>query len=113
MIENELNKILCADCLQELQKLPENSVDLVITSPPYFQQRDYGGGGVGNEKTVEKYIENLINIFDECVRIIKKTGTVVFNLGDKYIDGNLLLVPYRFAIEAMKNKTIKLINELT
>jgi site-specific DNA-methyltransferase (adenine-specific) len=47
------------------------------------------------------------------VRVVKKTGTLVFNLGDKYIDGNLLLVPYRFAIEATKDRSIKLINELT
>jgi site-specific DNA-methyltransferase (adenine-specific) len=113
MIENLLNTIICDDCYQKLQKLPDNSVDLVITSPPYFQQRDYGGGGIGNEKTVEEYVENLIHIFTECVRVVKKTGTIVFNLGDKYIDGNLLLVPYRFAIESMKNKSVKLINELT
>ena len=51
--------------------------------------------------------------FRECVRVTKKTGSIVFNLGDKYIDGNLLLVPYRFAIEVQKEKLAKLINELT
>jgi site-specific DNA-methyltransferase (adenine-specific) len=108
-----LNKIICADCTHELQNLPDNSVDLVLTSPPYFQQRDYGGGGIGNENIVDDYIDGLIKIFRECVRVTKKTGTIVFNLGDKYIDGNLLLVPYRFAIEAQKDKIVKLINELT
>jgi site-specific DNA-methyltransferase (adenine-specific) len=114
MIQKEqLNKIHCGDCSDILQTLPDNSVDLVITSPPYFQQRDYGGGGIGNEKTVEEYVTNLMRIFKECVRITKKTGTLVFNLGDKYIDGNLLLIPYRFAIEVQKLKMVKLINELT
>jgi site-specific DNA-methyltransferase (adenine-specific) len=107
------NKIHCGDCNEILQTIPDNSIDLVITSPPYFQQRDYGGGGLGNEKSVEEYVENLIKIFNECVRVTKKTGTLVFNLGDKYIDGSLLLVPYRFAIETQKNKLVKLINELT
>jgi site-specific DNA-methyltransferase (adenine-specific) len=113
MIEKYLNKIICGDCLTTMKEIPSNSVDLVVTSPPYFQQRDYGGGGIGNEKTVEEFVENVVTIFKECVRIVKKTGTIVFNLGDKYIDGNLLLVPYRFAIEATKDKSVKLINELT
>ena len=111
--KEQLNKIYCGDSNEILKTLPANSVDLVITSPPYFQQRDYGGGGIGNEKTVEEYIENLMQIFKECVRITKKTGTLVFNLGDKYIDGNLLLIPYRFVIEVQKLKLVKLINELT
>jgi site-specific DNA-methyltransferase (adenine-specific) len=112
-IADKLNKILCGDCSQILHDIPDNSVDLVITSPPYFQQRDYGGGGIGNETKIEEYIDNLVKIFRQCVRVTKKTGTIVFNLGDKYIDGNLLLVPYRFAVEIQKNNIVKLINELT
>jgi DNA modification methylase len=109
-----VNKIYCGDCREILKDIPSDSVDLVITSPPYFQQREYGGGnGVGNEKKVEEYIEGIMKTFRECVRVIKKTGSIVFNLGDKYVDGNLLLVPYRFAIEVQKEKLAKLINELT
>jgi len=111
--KKQVNKIYCEDCNEKLQTLPDDSVDLVITSPPYFQQRNYGGGGVGNETKVEEYIDNLIRVFQQCVRVTKKTGAIVFNLGDKYIDGNLLLVPYRFAIEVQKLKIVKLINELT
>jgi len=113
MIDRELNKIFCGDCLEILNDTPSNFVDLVITSPPYFQQRDYGGTGIGNEKTIEEYIDNLTKVFRECVRVTKKTGSIVFNLGDKYIDGSLLLVPYRFAIEVLKEKQVKLINEVT
>ncbi|MDR2126650.1 MAG: site-specific DNA-methyltransferase [Prevotellaceae bacterium] len=113
MIEKYLNKIICGDCCQILQEIPDNSIDLTLTSPPYFCQREYGGGGIGNEPKVEDYISNLMTIFRQCVRITKKTGTIVFNLGDKYIDGNLLLVPYRFAIEVQKDNIVKLINELT
>lgn len=108
-----LNKIYCGDCLEIMKTFSNDCIDLIITSPPYFQQRDYGGIGIGNEKTVEQYIENLIGVFHECVRVIKDTGSIVFNIGDKYIDGNLLLVPYRFAIEAKKEKSVKLINEIT
>jgi site-specific DNA-methyltransferase (adenine-specific) len=108
-----INNIYCGDCKEILQLLPENSVDMVITSPPYFQQREYGGGGIGNEIKVETYIENLVNVFQQCVRVTKKTGSIVFNLGDKYVNGNLLLVPYRFAIAVQKDDLVKLINELT
>jgi len=112
-MENYINKIICGDSNEVLKTLPANSVDLVVTSPPYFQLREYGGGGIGNETTVEDYVNNLVEIFRECVRITKNTGTIVFNLGDKYVDGNLLLVPYRFALEVQKTKLVKLINELT
>jgi DNA modification methylase len=86
---------------------------LVITSPPYYNQRDYGRDGIGNEKTVEEYIENLIVVFKECVRVTKDKGTIVFNIGDKYENGNLLLVPYQFALEAVKSSKVRLINEVT
>lgn len=113
LLQEEINKIHCGDSLEVLRKLPNNCIDLVITSPPYFQQRDYGNIGIGNEKTVDEYVHNLMQIFNECVRVTKNTGSIVFNIGDKYIDGNLLLVPYRFAIEVQKEKKVKLINEIT
>ena len=92
MIDTDINKIYCGDCNEVLKNIPSNSVDLVITSPPYFQQREYGGGnGVGNENKVEEYIESIMKTFRECVRVTKKTGSIVFNIGDKYIEGNLLL----------------------
>jgi site-specific DNA-methyltransferase (adenine-specific) len=82
----DINKIHCDDCKEILKTIPCDSVDLVITSPPYFQQRDYGGGGIGNEKTIDEYIENIMIVFRECVRVVKRTGSIVFNIGDKYIE---------------------------
>lgn len=113
MIEQYLNKIIHANCETTLKQLPDNSVDLVLTSPPYFQQREYGGGGIGNEQSIEQYIDNLMAIFKECVRVTKTTGSIVFNVGDKYIDGNLLLIPYRFALAVQSQTDVRLINELT
>ena len=109
----DTNRIHCADCKDILKSLPAESVDLVLTSPPYFQQRDYGGGGIGNEKSIDEYIESIMVVFYECIRVVKKTGAVVFNVGDKYIDGNLLLVPYRFALRVQKENLARLVNELT
>jgi site-specific DNA-methyltransferase (adenine-specific) len=112
-LEGYVNQIICGDANEVLKDVPCNSIDLVITSPPYYKQRDYGGEGIGNEARVEEYIKNLMEIFKECVRVVKNTGAVVFNIGDKYEDGNLLLVPYRFAVEATAQTSVKLINEVT
>lgn len=110
-----INKIICGNALDLIKEVPDTSINLIITSPPYFQQRDYGGfdNEIGNEKAVEEYIENLLKLFHECVRVIKNSGSVIFNIGDKYKDGSLLLVPYRFAIEVLKKEPITLINDIT
>jgi site-specific DNA-methyltransferase (adenine-specific) len=111
--EKFLNRIVCGDSHFLLQEIPENSIHLVITSPPYFQQRDYDGLGIGNEKRVEEYVNNLLKIFNECVRITKDDGSIVFNLGDKYENSSLLMVPHKFAMEAIKVNPIKLVNIIT
>ncbi len=111
--EKFLNRIVCGDSHFLLQEIPSNSVNLVITSPPYFQQRDYDGLGIGNEKRTEEYLDNLLKIFNECVRITKDDGSIIFNLGDKYENSSLLMVPHKFAIEAIKKNPIKLVNIIT
>jgi DNA modification methylase len=109
------NEIILGDCLDILRKMPPNHIDLIITSPPYFQQRDYGNGtlGVGNEETEAAYLHHLTDIFRECVRITKETGALVFNLGDKYVNGGLSLLPYKFAITAAAEAGVFLINQIT
>jgi DNA modification methylase len=72
MTDFALNKIICGDCREILKTLPDDYVDCVITSPPYFRQRDYGSGGIGNETSAEEYLANLIEIFRHCVRATKK-----------------------------------------
>lgn len=79
------NKIIQGDALEQLKKLDSQSVDCVITSPPYWGLRDYGNGGqLGLEKTPEEYVEKLVKIFSEIARVLKKDGTVWLNLGDSY-----------------------------
>lgn len=107
-----LNQIVCGDCFELIRELPDESIHLVITSPPYFQQRDYGGG-IGNEENVETYLANLMHVLEECVRVLKPDGNIVFNLGDKYEKSSLLLVPYRFAIEATQKFPLRLVNTIT
>lgn len=112
-LENIKNTIIQNDCIKTLKQIKSNSVNLVITSPPYYKQREYGGIGIGNELTENEYLDNLLNVFNECVRITKNTGTIVFNIGDKYEDSGLRLIPQRFAIKAIDTKKVFLVNNLT
>lgn len=108
-----LDQIMCGDCLTLLKQLPDESIHLVITSPPYFQQRDYGGG-IGNERRLNDYLDQLLAVFAECRRVTVPNGNIVFNLGDKYEDSSLLLVPYRFAIRVTEDfPDIRLVNDIT
>jgi len=85
------NKIICGEALTELKKLPDECIDCVVTSPPYFNLRSYLDNNhpdkkleLGLEKTYQEYIKKLIDIFNEAKRVLKKEGTCFVNLGDSY-----------------------------
>jgi site-specific DNA-methyltransferase (adenine-specific) len=79
------NQILQGDALTRLKDLHSESIDCIITSPPYWALRDYKTDGqIGVEKTIDEYISNLIAVFDECKRVLKKSGTCWVVLGDTY-----------------------------
>lgn len=123
----EENRIYNEPCLDTLSRIPDNYVDCVITSPPYWQLRDYGYEGQwGLEPTFQEYLEHLWSFMDAIYPKLKDSGTVWVNLGDTYstqsgsnlgisrgthriTSGNLvkgksmpskclLLIPHRFAI---------------
>lgn len=80
--------IHCGSALDVLSKLPDEAVDCVITSPPYFWLRDYGvEGQLGLEETVEEYVQSLVDIMSEIYRVLKPSGTVFFNIGDTFYSG--------------------------
>ncbi len=80
-----MNKIYNESCLDTLNRIPDNYLDCVVTSPPYWGLRDYGvDGQLGLEKTPEEYVEKLVGIFHEIKRALKPIGTVWLNLGDSY-----------------------------
>ena len=83
-----------------LKTLDANSVDMCVTSPPYWGLRDYKTDGqLGLEPTFHQYLEHLIEIFAEVKRVIKKTGSIWVNIGDSYNDNKSLSgIPERFAI---------------
>lgn len=79
------NVIFNEDCLIGLQKLPDNSIDCCISSPPYWGLRDYGvDGQIGNENEFTDFINKLAEIYKEVYRVLKPTGTCFVNLGDTY-----------------------------
>ena len=85
MIDKFINKIQQGNSLDILKQMPDNSVDCVITSPPYWQLRDYGYDDQwGLEPTYQEYLEHLWSLMDETYRILKPTGTAWINLGDTY-----------------------------
>ncbi len=110
-----VDSIQCGDATNLLKQLPNHCADLVITSPPYYRQRIYNDSGlsVGQERNPEYYLEALLESFAECIRVIKPTGNIIYNIGDKYLNGSLLLLPFRFATMACDRFKIKLINEIT
>lgn len=71
--------------LKVLKTFPNEFIDCVITSPPYWALRDYGvEGQLGLESTFQEYITKLCDIFDEIKRVLKKSGTCWVNMGDSY-----------------------------
>lgn len=83
--EYKLNNIYKGDALEVLKTFPSDSIDMVITSPPYWGLRDYGvKEQIGQEKTLEEYLNNLQDIFNEVKRVLKDKGSCWVNLGDAY-----------------------------
>lgn len=90
--------LLCGDAAAVLSCLPSESIDTVITSPPYFHKREYLAGGIGLEQTPEEYLERLYAVCVQIHRVLKPTGSFWLNLGDSYHHKSLLLLPQRLAI---------------
>jgi len=83
-----LNKIHCIDVLKGLKKLPDDSIDCIVTSPPYWALRDYKEKGqIGLEDHPQDYINKIIEVMKECKRVIKPTGSIWLNLGDSFYSG--------------------------
>lgn len=103
------NKILNGDVREVGKKLEINSIQTIITSPPYFGLRKYSKDiieskkEIGREQTITEYINDLVSVFENLKPSLKKDGTVWVNLGDTYINGNLQGAPWRFAL-AMQDK---------
>ena len=106
------NVIHVGDNVEILRSLPDDSVDMCITSPPYYQLRDYKNKNqIGSENTVEQFVKNLCDVFNEVHRVLKDTGSLWVNIADTYNNKRLLQVPSRFEI-AMTDNGWHLRNEI-
>lgn len=85
----ELDKIYNEDCLEGMKRIPDASVDCVVTSPPYYALRDYGvNGQIGLEPSPEEYLSRLCDVFREVLRVMKPTATCWVVIGDSYAGSN-------------------------
>jgi len=83
-ISNFFNKIICDNTESLIKELPSNSINLIITSPPYFGCRVYGNETFGREENPIDYVNNLIELTIEFKRILNKEGSFYLNIGDIY-----------------------------
>lgn len=103
------NQVLNGDVRELAKELVPNSIQTIITSPPYFGLRKYSKDAVeskneiGREQTITEYIDDLVSVFENLKPALKKDGTVWVNLGDSYVKGSLQGAPWRFAL-AMQDK---------
>ena len=79
-------RIILGDCITGMKTLPDGCVHTCVTSPPYCGLRDYSGGDseLGQEETVDGYVQNMVEVFREVRRILRDDGTLWLNLGDTY-----------------------------
>lgn len=83
-----LNQVHCGDSRKLIKRLADNSVHCIITSPPYYNLRDYGmQDQMGLENTPEKYIEGMVALLRDCRRVLRDDGTLWVNIGDSYAAG--------------------------
>ena len=78
-----LTDLYLGDSVEELRKVNDNSVDLIVTSPPYADQRKDTYGGIHQDK----YVEWFLPISKELLRVLKPTGTFILNIKEKVVDG--------------------------
>ena len=91
--------ILQGDVLERLPELETNSVNAVVTSPPYWRLRDYGHDlQLGQEPTLERWVANLVQVFSEVARVMRDDGTLWLELGDRYVKKQLSGAPWRLAM---------------
>jgi len=91
-------KILLGDCRQVLKNLPDNSVDLVFTSPPYADSRKNTYGGIHPDR----YVEWFLPTSKELLRVLKPTGTFVLNIKEKVVDGERSVYVIELILEMRK-----------
>ncbi len=89
---------ISGDALTILKQLPAETIDCCMTSPPYWNKREYIKAGIGLEDTHQRYIENLLAVFAQIKRVLKPTGSLWLNIGDTYLNKTLIGIPWRVSL---------------
>ncbi len=101
---NNVPLVIVGDVIKVLKLLPERVINVAVTSPPYWNLRDYQTKGqIGQEKNPEKYIEKIADVGKEVRRVLKNDGAYFLNIGDTYNDKNMLFIPEKVAIRMQNN----------
>lgn len=96
---DDCNFIINGDARLTLKEIPSASANVIVTSPPYFGQRNYGvSGEIGSEETPSDYVSRLAAVFRDAWHTLRDDGTMWLNIGDKYLNGHLLGLPWRVAL---------------
>lgn len=94
----ETDVVHVGDAVSVLNSVSDESVNMVMCSPPYYQQRNYEHDEqIGWENTVDEYVENIVTVMDAVKQTLHEEGSLWINLGDKYIYKNKQLIPSQVA----------------
>ncbi len=103
---NFINKTICGDCIELARKIPDNSIDLIVTSPPYADTVSYGKAV--SVLDPETYVNWMLDFFKEARRILKPTGSFILNINDKASNGERSTYVFELIYRAVKETNLKL-----
>jgi len=107
------NYVIYNKSCESMDELEDESVQLIITSPPFWNLRDYGlDNEIGKEDSLEEYLDRIMVVMKECHRVLKNDGTFFMSMGDKWTDGSLMMSQHRLAIRMTDELGFKLRNNL-
>jgi DNA modification methylase len=97
-----IDQVLLGDVRELSRQLPANTVNCIVTSPPYYGHRSYSAAGdrreLGREKSPNDYVDSLVQCLSEAGRLLREDGTLWLNIGDTYRRSRLLGIPWRVAL---------------
>ena len=104
-----LNTFITGDCEQVLKEIPSDSIDFVLTSPPYADKRDYGNEN--SSISPDEYVEWFLPKGREIYRVLKPTGSFILNISDKVVDGFQHLYVFELLLRLCKEVGFHLVRD--
>ena len=108
-IDDAVNAFIVGDCKEVMERMPAESIDLVLTSPPYADKRDYG---TKNASILpDEYVDWFMPKAQEIYRVLKPTGSFVLNISDKVVDGYQHLYAFELVLKLCKEVGFHLVRD--